>query len=253
MKIEKGKKFTVITAYDALFARLIAPYADMILVGDSLAMSFGGAKDTLSIGMDEMIYHTKAVGNGAPDAKIIFDMPFGSETGKHSALANAVRVYKETKACAVKIEGGAEKAEIIEHLVKNKISVIGHIGLMPQFARAEGGYKVKGKTNEDIDRLIGDAKAVEAAGALAIVVEGVKADAAKQITASVGIPTIGIGAGVDCDAQVLVWSDMLGFFEEFTPKFVRKYMDGAGLAKSAFEQFKADVLNGQVPSEKESY
>ena len=124
MTLQKGKKFTVITAYDALFARLIAPYADMILVGDSLAMSFGGQSDTLSIGMDEMIYHTKAVGMGAPNSKIIFDMPFGFETDKTTALNNAIRVYKETKACMVKIEGGAEKAKIIEHLVKNKISVM---------------------------------------------------------------------------------------------------------------------------------
>ncbi len=251
--MQKGKKFTVITAYDALFARLMAPYADMILVGDSLAMSFGGESDTLSIGMDEMIYHTKAVGMGAPNAKIIFDMPFGSETDKETALLNAVRVYKETRACYVKIEGGAEKAEIIEHLVKNKIAVIGHIGLMPQVARAEGGYKVKGKSEAEAAKLILDAKALQAAGASAVVIEGVKSDVAKQITKTLSIPTIGIGAGVDCDAQVLVWSDMLGFFEEFTPKFVRKYMDGAALAKEAFEKFRADVINGDFPNEKESY
>jgi len=253
LTLQKGKKFTVITAYDALFARLIAPYADMILVGDSLAMSFGGQSDTLSIGMDEMIYHTKAVGMGAPEAKIIFDMPFGSDTDKDTALNNAVRAYKETRACYVKIEGGAEKAEIIEHLVKNKVAVVGHIGLMPQFARAEGGYKVKGKNEAEIEKLLLDAKAVEAAGASAIVIEGVKSEVAKQITEALSIPTIGIGAGVDCDAQVLVWSDMLGFFEEFTPKFVRKYMDGAALAKSAFEKFANDVKSGDFPNEKESY
>lgn len=253
MALQKGQKFTVITAYDALFARLIAPYADMILVGDSLAMSFGGQSDTLSIGMDEMIYHTKAVGMGAPNAKIIFDMPFGSETDKETALKNAVRVYKETKACMVKIEGGIEKVGIVEHLVKNKISVISHIGLMPQSARAEGGFKIKGKSDEDIERLIGEAKAMEAVGASAILLEGVKSEAGKKITESISIPTIGIGAGADCDAQVLVWSDMLGFFEEFTPKFVRKYLDGAGLAKSAFEKFANDVKNGDFPNEKESY
>ena len=225
----------------------------MILVGDSLAMSFGGQSDTLSIGMDEMIYHTKAVGMGAPNAKIIFDMPFGSETDRETALHNAVRAYKETKACYVKIEGGCEKAEIIEHLVRNKIAVVGHIGLMPQFARAEGGYKVKGKSEAEIKKLLLDAKAVEAAGASAIVIEGVKSEVAKQITESVSIPTIGIGAGADCDAQVLVWSDMLGFFEEFTPKFVRKYMDGAALAKKAFEGFANDVKSGDFPNEKESY
>ncbi len=253
MTIQKGKKFTVITAYDALFARIIAPYADMILVGDSLAMSFGGQSDTLSIGMDEMIYHTKAVGRGAPEAKIIFDMPFGSEIDKDTALRNAVRVYKETKACAVKIEGGAEKADIVEHLVKNKISVISHIGLMPQSARSEGGYKVKGKSEEEAQKILFDAKTMQEAGASAILLEGVKSDVAKLVTESMSIPTIGIGAGIHCDAQVLVWSDMLGFFEEFTPKFVRKYMDGAGIAKEALQKFKDDVLSGQFPNEKESY
>lgn len=253
LTLQKGKKFTVITAYDALFARLIAPYADLILVGDSLAMSFGGQADTLSVGMDEMIYHTKAVGMGAPNSKIIFDMPFGSETDKETALKNAARVYKETKACMVKIEGGIEKVGIVEHLVKNKISVISHIGLMPQSARAEGGFKIKGKSDEDIERLIGEAKAMEAVGASAILLEGVKSEAGKKITESISIPTIGIGAGADCDAQVLVWSDMLGFFEEFTPKFVRKYMDGATLAKSAFENFANDVKNGNFPNKNESY
>lgn len=154
MSLEKGKKSTVITAYDALFARLIAPYADMILVGDSLAMSFGGHSDTLSIGMDEMIYHTKAVGRGAPDAKIIFDMPFGSETDRETALKNAVRVYRETKAFAVKLEGGEEKAEIIEHLTKNKVAVVGHIGLTPQSVRIEGGYKIKGKNDDEIKNFL---------------------------------------------------------------------------------------------------
>ncbi len=253
MTLEKGKKFVVITAYDALFAKLIAPYADMILVGDSLSMSFGGEPDTLTVGMDEMIYHTKAVGRGALGSRIIFDMPFGSETGKETALKNAVRVYKETKACAVKLEGGMEKADIVEHLVENKISVIGHIGLTPQSVRSEGGYKIRGKTDEDTNRLIADAKALEGAGVSAIVLEGVKSEAAKKITDSIKVPTIGIGSGVHCDAQVLVWSDMLGFFEEFTPKFVRKYMDGAALAKDALSQFRADVLSGTFPSEKESY
>jgi len=253
LTLEKGKKFVVITAYDALFAKLIAPYADMILVGDSLSMSFGGESDTLAIGMDEMIYHTKAVGRGAFGSKIIFDMPFGSETDKDTALKNAVRVYKETKACAVKLEGGVEKAGIVEHLVQNKISVIGHIGLTPQSVRSEGGYKIKGKTDEDINRLIADAKALQDAGVSAIVLEGVKSEAAKKITDSIKVPTIGIGSGLHCDAQVLVWSDMLGFFEEFTPKFVRKYMNGAALTKDALSQFRADVLNGSFPSEKESY
>ncbi|MDR3163058.1 MAG: 3-methyl-2-oxobutanoate hydroxymethyltransferase [Helicobacteraceae bacterium] len=247
------RKLVVITAYDALFARLIAPQADILLAGDSLAMSFGGHSDTLPITFDEMIYHTKAVCRGASDSFVVFDMPFGSCASAKSALGNATRVYKETDASAVKIEGGTEKAEVIKRLTGNAIAVMGHIGLTPQFARQSGGFKVQGKDDAAIERLIGDAGAIEEAGAFAIVLEGVKASAAKPIAASVKIPVIGIGAGADCDGQVLVWSDLLGFFEAFKPKFVRRYLEGAALVKEAISKFADDVRSGAFPSEQESY
>ncbi|MFW3344145.1 3-methyl-2-oxobutanoate hydroxymethyltransferase [Aliarcobacter butzleri] len=250
---KNNKKLTVITAYDALFAKLFEEIADMILVGDSLNMSFAGRPDTLSSTLEQMIYHTNAVCNGAKNAFVIIDMPFGTYINKDEALKNCVEVYRQTNANAVKIEGGEDKADIIKHLTSNAVAVMGHIGLMPQYVRSEGGYKVRGKTKEDEEQLIRDAIAVEKAGAFSIVVEGVKSDVAKKITQAVNIPIIGIGAGVDTDGQVLVWSDMLGFFEEFKPKFVRHYLDGAKLVKEAVNQYRDDVQDKSFPSKEEEY
>ncbi|MCG3678981.1 3-methyl-2-oxobutanoate hydroxymethyltransferase [Aliarcobacter butzleri] len=250
---KNNKKLTVITAYDALFAKLFEEIADMILVGDSLNMSFAGHPDTLSATLEQMIYHTNAVCNGAKNAFVIIDMPFGTYINKDEALKNCVEVYRQTNANAVKIEGGEDKADIIKHLTSNAVAVMGHIGLMPQYVRSEGGYKVRGKTKEDEEQLIRDAIAVEKAGAFSIVVEGVKSDVAKKITQAVNIPIIGIGAGVDTDGQVLVWSDMLGFFEEFKPKFVRHYLDGAKLVKEAVNQYRNDVQDKSFPSKEEEY
>lgn len=255
-KIKEAKnryKLTVITAYDALFANLFKNSADMILVGDSLNMSFAGENDTLSASLDQMIYHTKAVCNGAKDAFVITDMPFGTYNNKDEALKNSSKVYRKTNASAVKIEGGEDRADIIEHLTKNSIAVMAHIGLMPQYVRSEGGYKVRGRTKEDEEQLIKDALAVEKAGAFAIVIEGVKSDVAKKISQAVKVPTIGIGAGKDTDGQVLVWSDMLGFFEEFKPKFVRHYLDGAKLVSDAVNQYRDDVQTQNFPSIEEEY
>lgn len=247
------KKLTVITAYDALFANLFKNSADMILVGDSLNMSFAGKSDTLSATLEQMIYHTNAVCSGAKDSFVITDMPFGTYINRDEALKNCVKVYQQTEASAVKIEGGEDKADIIKHLTSNSIAVMAHIGLMPQYVRSEGGYKVRGKTKEDEDQLIRDALAVEEAGAFSIVIEGVMSDVAKKISKAVKIPTIGIGAGADTDGQVLVWSDMLGFFEEFKPKFVRHYLDGATLVKDAVNQFRQDVQNRYFPRKEEEY
>jgi len=247
------KKLTMITAYDALFAKLFEEVADMILVGDSLNMSFAGESDTLSATLEQMIYHTRAVCKGAPNSFVILDMPFGSYINKNEALKNSIQVYRETNAAAVKIEGGEDRADIIEHLTKNSIAVMGHIGLMPQYVRSEGGYKVRGKTQEDINQLVIDAIAVENAGAFAIVLEGVKTVAAVAITRAVSIPVIGIGAGNVTDGQVLVWSDMLGFFEDFKPKFVRHYMKGAELVKNAVNDYRNDVQNSSFPSKDEEY
>ncbi len=250
---KNNKNLTMITAYDALFARLFEEIADMILVGDSLNMSFAGEKDTLSATLEQMIYHTNAVCKGAPKAFVILDMPFGTYINKDEALRNSIRVYQETRAAAIKIEGGEDRADIIKHLTSNSIAVMGHIGLMPQYVRSEGGYKVRGKSKEDEEQLIRDAIAVEKAGAFAIVIEGVKSEVAKKITQAVSIPTIGIGAGNVTDGQVLVWSDMLGFFESFKPKFVRHYLDGANLVKEAVNQYRNDVQNSSFPSKEEEY
>eukprot|EP01156_Anaeramoeba_ignava_P011057 Anaeramoba_ignava/a481804_3.p1 GENE.a481804_3~~a481804_3.p1 ORF type:complete len:243 (-),score=-4.18 a481804_3:237-965(-) len=230
------------------FSRLFNGEVDFILVGDSLNMSFGGADDTLSIGIDEMIYHTQAVCNGAPNTFVICDMPFGTYTNEQQALDNAIKVFRKTKADAVKIEGGVEKAHIVKTLTQNSIAVVGHIGLLPQNVRAEGGYKIKGKDEQNIEKLIEDAKAIEEAGAFMLVIEGVKPEAAKAVTQAVKIPVIGIGAGVDTDGQVLVWSDMLGFFDQFKPKFVRRYLNGAELIRDSVRQYVQDVQKAHFPS-----
>jgi len=243
----------MITAYDALFASLFDKKVDIILVGDSLNMSFNAKPDTLSATLDIMIYHTKAVCAGAKETMIVCDMPFGSYTDEKTALINASRVYQETDAHAVKIEGGVERAHIIKSLTTNSIAVMGHIGLMPQCVRSEGGYKIKGKDEENIKQLMLDAKAVEEAGAFCMVIEGVKADVAKTISKSIKIPTIGIGSGMDTDGQVLVWSDAFGFFDEFQPKFVKRYLNGAKLIDDALEKYANEVKTRAFPTAQYTY
>mgnify|MGYP002631061509 FL=1 len=254
--IKKSKGLTplvMITAYDALFASLFEESCDMILVGDSLNMSFAGKKDTLSATMDQMIYHTNAVCNGARNSFIICDMPFGTYTNKEDALENSIKVFQQTNADCVKIEGGRDKANIVEHLASHGIAVCGHIGLLPQSVRSEGGYKVKGKTNEERLSLIADARAIEDAGAFCMVIEGVIAEVAQEVAASVTIPVIGIGAGNKVDGQVLVFSDMLGLFEAFTPKFVKKYIDGASLVKEALRSYAGEVKVRDFPATEHTY
>jgi 3-methyl-2-oxobutanoate hydroxymethyltransferase len=250
----KGKEpITMVTAYDALFAQLFDGQVEMILVGDSLNMSFFGKDDTLSATMDQMIYHTQAVCNGAKLACIVFDMPFGSYTTPEVALENATRVYRETCAQMVKVEGGKEKADIVRVLSNNGIAVVAHIGLMPQHVRSEGGYKVRGKDEADIKVLIEDALELQAAGAAIVLVEGVKSEAAQRITEALDVPTIGIGAGNVTDGQVLVWSDMFGFFEAFTPKFVKQYCNGAKEVREGLEQYIDEVKSRAFPDEEHSY
>nr|WP_321267956.1 3-methyl-2-oxobutanoate hydroxymethyltransferase [uncultured Sulfurimonas sp.] len=250
----KGQRpLVMITAYDALFAKLLEPSSDMILVGDSLNMSFAGKRDTLSATMDQMLYHTDAVCRGAKNSFVVCDMPFGTYTNKEDALKNAMRVFQETSADCIKIEGGENRAEIVKHLTSNAIAVCGHIGLLPQSVRSEGGYKVKGKNEQERLQLIKDAKAIEKAGAFCMVIEGVKADVASEVAKSVNVPVIGIGAGAEVDGQVLVFSDMLGFFEEFTPKFVKKYMDGASLVKDAVKNYADEVNEREFPKEEHTY
>jgi 3-methyl-2-oxobutanoate hydroxymethyltransferase len=252
-KMKGVEPITMVTAYDALFAQLFDGEVEMILVGDSLNMSFLGKEDTLSATMDQMIYHTQAVCNGANLSCIVFDMPFGSYTTPKIALKNATRVYQETSAQAVKIEGGKEKASIVKTLSQNGIAVVAHIGLMPQHVRSEGGYRVRGKDEADITRLVEDALVLEKAGASIVLIEGVKEEAAKAITDALSVPTIGIGAGNVTDGQVLVWSDMFGFFEDFKPKFVKQYTQGAKNIRDGLQEYRDDVKSRAFPSKEYKY
>ena len=255
-KIENAKgvkPLVMITAYDALFAKLFEESADILLVGDSLNMSFAGKSDTLSATLEQMIYHTNAVCAGASQSFVICDMPFGTYNTKEQALENAIKVYQQTPADAIKIEGGTDKAQIIHYLTTNGIAVCGHIGLLPQSVRSEGGYKVKGKDERGAMSLVNDAKELERAGVFCIVIEGVKADVASLVASSVRVPVVGIGAGNGVDGQVLVYSDMLGLFEEFTPKFVKKYLDGATIIKEAVATYAKEVVSREFPSEKYIY
>jgi len=252
-KMKGEEKIVMITAYDALFAAIFDPYVDMILVGDSLNMSFSGREDTISATMDQMIYHAQAVCSKTERSFVLFDMPFGAYSDKETALKNAIRAYQETCADAIKLEGGREKAEIIRYLSDNAIAVFGHIGLKPQSVRSEGGYSIKGKSEAEKQEIIENALLLEEAGAIALIIEGVKPDVAEAVTAAVSIPTIGIGSGVECDGQVLVWSDMLGFFDEFMPKFVKQYLDGGSLVKEAVQNYASEVKSGAFPNEKYTY
>ncbi|CRF48349.1 3-methyl-2-oxobutanoate hydroxymethyltransferase [Helicobacter heilmannii] len=248
-----ASKISAITAYDALFASIFDPIIDFILVGDSLNMSFNGKPDTLSANMDLMLYHTKAVCQGAKRAFIVADMPYGSYTSEKQAIKNAMRFYQESLADAIKLEGGVQKAPIIKALVNEGVAVVGHVGLLPQSVRGVGGYKVVGKSTKSANQVLEDALAVEEAGARLVVLEGVVASVAQEISTKLDIPTIGIGSGVGCDGQILVFSDMLGLFSAFKPKFVRTYLDGANLIQEALKCYVADIQAGNFPSHEESY
>ncbi len=247
------EKITAITAYDALMANIFDGEVDVILVGDSLKMSFGGDKDTLGATMNEMIYHSKAVCKVVKFSFILGDMPFGSYSTEKVALNNALRFYKECNVDALKLEVDMNKLNIVKNLCNEGIAVMAHIGLKPQFMRFDGGFKIKGKNECDANELIETAIAMQEAGAFGILCEGIKSEVAKKITESIKIPTIGIGAGMHCDGQILVWSDAFGFFDEFKPKFVRTYCDGKNILKNAIRQYANDIRNASFPNEDESY
>lgn len=251
-KMKNKEKITAITAYDALFARIFDGEVDMILVGDSLNMSFGGHSDTLSLDLDSMIYHAKAVRSAVKTSLLIVDMPFGSYNSIDLALKNATRIYKETGADALKLEVGESKIDLIKELINNGIAIMPHIGLMPQFYRFEGGYKIKGKNSEQKAQMLDLSLKLQDCGAFSLLIEGTKGDIASEITKKLSIPVIGIGCGNGTDGQILVWSDVFGFFDE-TPKFVRKYLEGKSLIKSALKAYCADVKSGNFPNENESY
>ncbi len=252
---EKGEKIAVLTAYDFFTARILDQIGiDSILVGDSVNMVFYGSPTTLSINMDQMIYHTKAVSSAVKRALVIGDMPFLSyQTNTSDAILNAGRFLKEGRAQAVKIEGGSEMAETVKKIIEVGIPVMGHIGLTPQSIHKLGGYAVRGKTEEDRKYLTESAKILEEVGCFSLLLESVPKELAQSISKSLKIPTIGIGAGAGCDGQVLVINDILGLFEDFKPKFVRRYAELAKKIKRACLNYLNDVKSGRFLSEEESY
>lgn len=252
---KNGEKLTMLTAYDYTTAKLLDESGvDSILVGDSLGMVVLGYDDTLSVTMEDMIHHSAAVARGAKNALVITDMPFMSyQTSVYDAVVNAGRLVKEGKAQAVKLEGGIEFCEHIKAIVKASIPVCAHIGLTPQSVNAFGGFKVQGKGKEEAQRLLDEARAVEEAGAFAVVLECVPAKLAKKISESISIPTIGIGAGAGCDGQVLVYQDMLAMYSDFKPKFVKQYAQIGSVMKDAFRQYIDEVKSGAFPSKEHTF
>ena len=250
-----AKKITCLTAYDYPTARLVDEAGvDMILVGDSLAMVVLGYESTLPVTMDEMLHHTRAARRGTKRALLIADMPFGSFHADISeSIRNAVRFVKEAGAEAVKVEGGERRLELIHRLVEAEIPVMGHVGLTPQSVHALGGFKVQGKTADTAKQVLRDARAVEAAGAFSIVLEAMPRELAAQITRELRIPTIGIGAGPDCDGQVLVFHDLMGLSLARTPKFARRYASLDEEIARAAAEFCDDVRNARLPTDAESY
>ena len=246
---------TCLTAYDYATARLVDEAGiDIVLVGDSLAMTMLGYENTLSVTMDEMLHHVKAVRRGVKDALLIADMPYGSyQIDGKEALVNATRFVKEGGAEAVKMEGGEKRVDMIRRLIDAEIPVAGHIGLMPQSVNLMGGYKVQGKTLGAVERLMRDAVALDRAGVACLYLEGIPREVATMITAEVETPTIGIGAGPDCDGQVLVFHDLVNLTFGQPAKFVRRYGDVRATITQSVLSYKADVVSHQFPSDSESY
>ena len=248
------RKIVVVTAYDALFARIVEQAGiDVILVGDSLGVVVQGKPNTLSVTMDEMLYHTKLVAGAVQRSLVIGDMPFMSyQVSQDEAVRNAGR-FLQAGAHAVKLEGGAAVSDRVAAMAKIGIPVIGHLGMTPQSVQQYGGYKVQGKGKDRAQQLLDDALALEAVGAAAIVLEAIPAGLAKTVSEALTIPTIGIGAGPNCDGQVLVLYDLLGLFDEFVPKFVKPYGHLKADALEALRRYKEDVEQGKFPSDSESY
>jgi 3-methyl-2-oxobutanoate hydroxymethyltransferase len=250
-----NKKITCLTAYDYPTARLLDEAGvDVVLVGDSVGMVVLGYENTLPLTLEESLHHAKAVRRGVKRALVVADMPYGSYHGEISeSLRNAMRFVKEAGAEAVKVEGGERRLELIAKLTEAEIPVMGHVGLTPQSVNALGGYRVQGKTPETADQVLRDARSVEAAGAFAIVLEAMPRELAAEITRTLGIPTIGIGAGPDCDGQILVLHDMLGLTFQEPPKFARRYANVGEAISNAVREYCADVQSGSFPSDAESY
>ena len=252
---QRGEKITCLTAYDYSFARILdAAGVDILLVGDSVGSVVQGQANTLPVTLDEMIYHTKAVVRGRTRALVVGDMPFLSfQVSKEQAVQNAGRFLQDAGAEAVKLEGGVAMRKTIAAITRVGIPVMGHVGLTPQSVHRFGGYKIQGKDKERRKTIVNDALAVEEAGGFAIVLEGMPAELAQEITERLTIPTIGIGAGSNCDGQVLVIHDMLGLFDDFTPKFVKRYADLKSIMTGAVESFIKEVREQKFPGEEHSF
>ena len=252
---QAGQRITMVTAYDATFARILDDAgADVLLVGDSLGMVVQGNDSTLPVTMDQMVYHCRAVSRGAKRAHLVGDLPFLSyQASVPEAVKNAGRLLAEGGVSSVKLEGGAEFAETIEAIVRAGIPVMGHLGLTPQSVHRMGGFVVQGREEEQARAIFRDAQALERAGCYSLVLEGVPKELARDITASLRIPTIGIGAGIDCDGQVLVCYDLFGFNPDFKPKFVKRFADGYGTLRGAAEAFCAEVRAGTFPADEHSF
>lgn len=250
-----GKKLSMLTAYDYSMASLIDDAGiNGILVGDSLGNVILGYEDTLSVTMEDMIHHGAAVARGAKNALVVIDMPFMSyQTSVYEAVTNAGRLMKEGRGNAVKLEGGIEVLPQIRAIVQTGIPVMAHLGLTPQSVNAFGGFKVQGKDEAAAQRILDAAKAVEEAGAFAVVLECVPSALAQKITESISIPTIGIGAGAGCDGQILVYQDMLGMFSDFTPKFVKRYGEIGASMREAFKSYISEIDSGAFPAAEHGY
>ncbi len=251
---QAGKKLTVVTAYDALFASIVEQAGlEVILVGDSLGMVVQGHANTLSVTMEDMLYHTRLVARSAQRSLVIGDMPFMSyQVSVEDAVRNAGR-FLQAGATAVKIEGGRTVVDRVEAMTRFGIPVMGHVGMTPQSVNQSGGYQVKGKGKEEAQNLVEDVKALEQAGVFGIVLECIPATLAKRVTALLSIPTIGIGAGPHCDGQVLVLYDLLGLFDDFVPKFVKPYAHLKADALQALKRYREEVECGKFPTDQESY
>ena len=252
---ENGQKITMLTAYDYSTAKLMDEAGiDMILVGDSLGNVILGYEDTISVTMEDMIHHGAAVSRGVKETMVVVDMPFMSyQISVEEAVTNAGRLMKEGRANAVKLEGGKSVCPQIKAITQAGIPVVAHLGLTPQSINALGGYKVQGKSEDAAKKLLEDALAVQEAGAFALVLECVPTKLASLITKKLTIPTIGIGAGNECDGQVLVYQDMLGMFSDYVPKFVKQFAQVGEIMKKAFSDYKEEVASGAFPAEKNSY
>jgi len=252
---QAGERITMLTAYDASFARLLDhAQIDVLLVGDSLGMVVQGHDTTLPVTLDQMVYHCAAVARGTERAHLVGDMPFGSyQAGADEAVKNAVRIVAEGHMEAVKLEGGAEYGEVVERIVRAGVPVMGHIGLTPQSVHKPGGYVVQGRGEDKAARLIEDARALEEAGCYSLILEAIPAELGAEITRSVGIPTIGIGAGPDCDGQVLVVYDLLGMNPEFSPRFVKKFADLAHVIGDAAARYRDEVRGGSFPAAEHTF